>query len=206
MSLRPRCGTRASLGGLILAALLLLTPAASAQTTPEHVVSSLANATMDAIADAGATESDAIGTVADLVKAAFDLPTLAQFTLGEYWQDISTGQRAAFQDAFGRHIAVTTIRRFRDFERAPLQHLGSRSVGDTDTLLGTQATRRDGSTARLVWRLRPADDGWRVVDIVLDGVSLSLTSRDEFTAFLRRHDGEVAALTDALASGGLAGG
>lgn len=174
--------------------------------TPEQVVSGLANATMDAIADAGTAESDAIGTVTDLVQEAFDLPTLARFTLDDYWQDTPPGQRSAFQDALGRHIAVTTIRRFQAFERAPLQLLGSRSVGDTDTLLGTQATRRDGSTARLVWRLRPADGGWRVVDIVLDGVSLSLTSRDEFTAFLRRHDGAVAALIDALASGGLAGG
>ena len=211
VSLRPRLSVWGVTGSLALAALLVLGPAVSAQTAPDQtegpdqVVSRLADATMDALSNPEAAENTAVDDVAELVEDAFALGTLARFTLGDYWQRATEDQRSAFAVALGRHIAGTTIRRFRDFEPVPLQVLGSRPVGDADVLLGTQATRRDGSTSRLLWRLRPADEGWHIVDIVLDGVSLSVTSRDEFTAFLGRHDGHVPALTEALSSGGLGG-
>ena len=207
VSLRPRHMIWRMLGGMVLAVLLPVAQAGAppAQEPPDQVVVQLADATMAAIVDAGSVETAAVDDVAELVRGAFALPTLARFTLGDYWQGTTESEQSAYEDAFGRHIAATTIRRFRDFQQDPLQVLGSRPVGDTDTLLGTLATRRDGTTSRLLWRLRPTDSGWRIVDIVLDGVSLGVTSRDEFAAFLGRHDGEVTALIEALSSGGLGG-
>ena len=47
---------------------------------------------------------------------------------------------------------------------------------------------------RLDWRLTATESGWRVLDIVVEGVSLLVTFRNEFAAVIERHGGQVEGL------------
>ena len=46
----------------------------------------------------------------------------------------------------------------------------------------------------LDWRLKRRDGGWRVVDILVEGVSLTLAQRAEFTSVIRRGGGRISGL------------
>ena len=45
---------------------------------------------------------------------------------------------------------------------------------------------------RLDWRLTAIDDGWRVLDVMVEGVSLLLTYRNEFATVIERSGGRLA--------------
>ena len=51
---------------------------------------------------------------------------------------------------------------------------------------------------RLDWRLTATESGWRVLDIVVEGVSLLVTFRNEFAAVIERSGGRLAGLLDEL--------
>jgi phospholipid transport system substrate-binding protein len=54
------------------------------------------------------------------------------------------------------------------------------------------------SPVRLDWRLARSGDGWRVLDVMVEGVSLLLTYRNEFAAVIEKGGGHVSALLGEL--------
>jgi phospholipid transport system substrate-binding protein len=51
-----------------------------------------------------------------------------------------------------------------------------------------------GPVIKVDWRLRRHAEGWRVVDIMVEGVSLALAQRAEFAAVIRGSGGRVSGL------------
>ena len=52
---------------------------------------------------------------------------------------------------------------------------------------------------RVDWRVRQeTDQSWRVVDVVIEGVSMSITQRSEFASVIESKGGTVKALIDTL--------
>ena len=53
---------------------------------------------------------------------------------------------------------------------------------------------KNGIIIKLEWRLRRWAEGWRVVDIMVEGVSMALAQRSEFATVIRGTGGKVAGL------------
>ena len=55
----------------------------------------------------------------------------------------------------------------------------------------------DGPT-KVVFQVRRSNDDYKILDVKIQGVSMIVTQRDEFTGFIRNNGGKVAALIEAL--------
>ena len=93
----------------------------------------------------------------------------------------------------------------------PLDCTANPQIGFTTAtfscLVGTSTTcsrvrailaRQGGPPLRIDWKVRRNGDGWRIADIVVEGVSMALTYRQEYTAFIQKHDGKLQALIDTM--------
>jgi phospholipid transport system substrate-binding protein len=58
--------------------------------------------------------------------------------------------------------------------------------------------RERGEPVRIDWRVRRRDDGYRIVDIVAEGISIAVTLRSEYTSVLKQNGGDVGALVRQL--------
>ena len=61
-------------------------------------------------------------------------------------------------------------------------------------VVGSRVVRSRGAPVAVHWRLRHGKAGWRIIDVVVEGVSLALAQRAEFTSIVRNNGGRVAAL------------
>jgi len=57
-----------------------------------------------------------------------------------------------------------------------------------------------GEPAKVVWRVREKNGEYKVVDIIIENVSLAITARNEYTAFIKNNPGGVDALIANLKS------
>ncbi len=73
--------------------------------------------------------------------------------------------------------------------------VASKRVGESDFLVQTSIAR-DGDTANAVWRVRAQGGEYRIIDVLIDGISLTLTQRSEFASVIGREgfDGMLAVL------------
>ena len=70
--------------------------------------------------------------------------------------------------------------------------------GDNGAMVFTDIGQPGEEPARVQWRVRKAGSNIKIVDVIVEGVSLLVTQRSEFASVLQRNGGKVADLTQLL--------
>ena len=122
-----------------------------------------------------------------LIRRGFDLDLTSQLVLGKYWNRASQAHRQAFKELFAQYLLHSYARHLKTYRVDTLEIISSNPVGNRDYLVETQVeiAREDGS-AHPVWRLRRRDGDFKIIDVHVDGISLTLTERNQFGSVIRR--------------------
>lgn len=124
----------------------------------------------------------------------FDVAAIGRFALGRYWRQLNSEQQHQYMVLFEDMIVKTYANRLGNYKKVDLTVTMVREAGSfiEVTTLIVQPTSTE--PARVDWRLAPYQNSFRVVDVVVEGVSLSVTQRSEFSAVLDRAGGQLDAL------------
>ena len=130
----------------------------------------------------------------------FDMPRIARFVLGRYWNVADEQQRQNFQKLFEDYIVKAYGERFSQYSGEQVKITGSRPESDTVVLVSSQVLRTNGAApSKVDWRVRKdSSGGFKIVDIDVEGVSMLLTQREEFSSVIQRNGGDVAGLNKTL--------
>jgi phospholipid transport system substrate-binding protein len=133
-----------------------------------------------------------------LFTEAFDVPTIGRFALGVPWRQASESDRAEYLKAFEDFIVASYATRFADYGGEKIVTTGSRRGDDSEVFVQSQFMRTQGAPVRVTWRLRPVGDSWRIIDVIIEDVSMAITQRDDFSATVQRNGGRLQPLIEAL--------
>ena len=133
-----------------------------------------------------------------LFTETFDVTTIGRFALGTPWRTASESDRADYLKAFEDFIVATYATRFADYGGENIRTLGSRKGDDNEVFVSSEFVRAQGAPVRVAWRLRPTGDSWRIIDVIIEDVSMAITQRDDFSATIQRNGGKLSALIEAL--------
>ena len=133
-----------------------------------------------------------------LLRTGFHLEAIGRFVLGRYWRRASEAERAEFAQLFEDYIVATYARQLSAYSGEQLVVDGSRPKGKTGAIVLSRIVRPQGEPFQVEWRLHHGDEGWRIIDIVVEGVSMAVSQRSEFSSVIASHGGAVAGLLDVL--------
>jgi phospholipid transport system substrate-binding protein len=133
-----------------------------------------------------------------MLTEAFDVPAIARFVLGRYWRIASDGEKAEYLKLFEDFIVQTYVQRFNDFAGAQLRVLQTRNGQDGEVVSTLDAALPGKPPARFDVRMRREATGFKIVDVVVEGISMSITQRDDFAAVIQRNGGKVEGLLASL--------
>ena len=57
---------------------------------------------------------------------------------------------------------------------------------------------QDKQPVEVIWRLRPSKESYKIVDIIVEDVSMASTYRNDYRSFLQQNGNSVAKLTEEL--------
>ncbi len=145
------------------------------------------------------TDDERTSRFRQILTETFDLPTIARFTLGRYWRIASKRQRGEYVQLFEEFIVQAYSHRFKDLSGRTFTVNQSRELNARDQLVLSEIEVEKGKPPiRVNWRVRLRDSAYRVIDVMVEGVSMSVTQRDEFAAVIRQNGGKVEGLLAAL--------
>lgn len=178
----------------------LLAPPASAADGPRDFI-----ATVEARLRAARALPDAPGQQAAcraLLTEAFDAEALARAAAGALWDRLDDARRAAMVAATGRRLGRECPGLLARPDAAAPEVLRERPAADGLRIV-TRLARADGSSMLLAWAIVPGGPmGWRMSDLVADGIGTAATLRSEFEALLAVRDGDAGAAIADLGAGG----
>ena len=134
----------------------------------------------------------------DLLRANFDTASVARFVLGRYWQDANEQERREFLNLFENYVSVVFAIRLSHFGGDAVKMRGSR-VDASGIVVSADVLSADSAPPLKVdLRLAPNSGTYKITDIIVEGVSLMVTERAEFTSFIDRNGGRLGGVLAAM--------
>ena len=162
-------------------------------------INSLANDAIQLMARKDLPGPERTQKVRELFKRGFDVTAIGRFVLGRYWRDATEAERAEYLKLFEDLIVATYAGRFSDYSGETLTVLEGRPEEDRFLLVMSQINRSGGNPPiRIDWRIADSQGNPKIVDVVVEGVSMSITQRSEFASVIQRGGGKVQGLIVAL--------
>ncbi|NQV54656.1 MAG: ABC transporter substrate-binding protein [Rhodospirillales bacterium] len=133
-----------------------------------------------------------------LITTNFDIDYISRVVLARHWRKASAAERTEFSELFKNYIVIAYARRFIRYSGERLDVGKVFTKGTTQAHVDSLIVRPAGRPLKVAWRLRNRGGQWRITDIVVEGVSMALTQRSEFGAFIRQEGGNVSGLNAKL--------
>ncbi len=181
---------------------LFALPAGTARAVDEpgaqNFIRDLGDRAISLLEESTAGTADRATGVRDILRTSFDMPTIGRFTLGRHWRSATPGQQEEFLSLFEEMVVETYSRRFTEYNNETFVVDGSRPEGERDVMVRSRIVRNDGPAVEVVWRVRDRDDSFQIIDVMVEGVSMAVTQRNEFSSIVQRNGGNIDALLDAI--------
>ena len=184
---------------------------------PDQLVQKITDDVLAAIKSdkqlAAGDRQKALKLAEEKVLAYIDFEQATRLAVGRAWREATPEQRKRLVTEFRNMLVRTYSNAIEGYQGQTLKVLPSRGKQDPEeTVVRTQFVRAGGQPLPIDFSMRKTDQGWKVFDITVEGVSLVLTYRSEFDAVVKQEgiDGLIKRLASknipAAGVGGTAGG
>jgi phospholipid transport system substrate-binding protein len=178
----------------VLVTLSLSPTAAHAQPEEDakKFIEALAQRAINTVADRQLPQVERDERFRKLFISSFDIPEIGRFVLSRYWRVATPDQQQEFLSLFEDITVLTWAKRFQDYNGESLETLSARKDGERSWVVDSHILRNQGPQIPVQWRLRESDDGtFRVIDIIVEGVSMAITHRSDYAAAMQANGGRV---------------
>jgi len=124
--------------------------------------------------------------VRNLLAENFDLKLIGRYVVGQSWRTMSEKQRDAYLAVFQEYVLRTYSKRLGGYSGQQFQISGVKSVGTDEHIVSTTITRPDAPPIEAAWRVQTKTPQYKIVDVIVAGVSMVVTQRSEFTSVIQR--------------------
>ena len=132
-----------------------------------------------------------------LIEQAVDVDTIAQFCLGLYWRRANPQQQQEFVHLFHAVLMNNIGGKLGQFQGVTFRPTTT-TQRDGDSVVGTVIQRPNQQPNNVQWVVSTASGRPKIIDVQAEGVSLRLTQRNDYSAYISGHGGSVDALLAAM--------
>lgn len=192
---------RSLISALLAAAFLTFGMGNSRADTKQEArifIEKLADTAMNAVAVKDIDDAERNRRFRNLFVNTFDLPEIGKLVLGRYWRVATPAQQQDFLKLFEEIQVQTWSKRFKDYSGETLDIIAINPDGEVGLIVDSLIRRSRLDPIAVSWVLRKGDSDFKVLDIKVEGASMALTHRSEYTSVIQASGGQVEGLLAAM--------
>ncbi len=165
----------------------------------KRFIVSLAIEALESLAEHKRPRSERVIKFRKLLHEYFAHRTIAAWVLGRYWRKASKKQKKDYFELFEELLIETYVDRFARYPGSSLDVSNALSSGGRDVIVSSLLTRNDSQPpVKVEWRLRAREGKFKIIDLIVEGLSMGQTQRSEFASVIRQNGGTVEGLLSEL--------
>ena len=167
----------------IVACLLLfavLTAVAAESSAPRELVRGITDAVIKVLREKGMSADDKRKRIEDIVFDYVDFETTSRLVLAKHWRNLNEDQKTQFIQEFRRHLSVTYGKNVESYQDETVTITGDRKEARGDSTVKTRIVRNGPNDILVDYRLRRKGNGWKIIDLIIERVSLVSNFRSQF--------------------------
>ena len=189
-------GARRALVGLLASGLFFgslldvsMSPARAADdpaitAEPRQLIDETAGQIVGILAMKDETPETRIRQIEEIAYEIFDFTTMSKLVLARNWRKLDKEKRAEFVREFKRHLSRTYGTRLDRYEQEKVDVYAAQVEVRDDVSVKTRIIGGQFDGAEISYRLRNRKEKWRIIDVVIEGVSLVSNYRSQFAEVL----------------------
>jgi phospholipid transport system substrate-binding protein len=183
--------------GLLTALAAAAAPARADDGTA--LINSMADTVISALRNRGLDQATREARLRAIYRQNFDTQTITAWVLGRAWQAATPAQREQLSQLYEVYVVRVYASQLYTYSGEQLRILGSQpDVGGGLVVTSLIVDPRTNRTADIKWRLRGSAGAYKVRDVLIENVSMSVTHRREFETVFQQRGNSVDALIHAL--------
>lgn len=166
----------------------------------EAFVKSMADQAIQSLTDTTKPREDRVKAFRTLFEEKFAVDSIGRWTLGRNWRQASADEQKDFLGLFEELMIATYVDRFQDYSGEELKVIKTVPVDQNYANVQTEITRpgaTDTKPISVVWRVGRQGSSYKVLDVAVEGVSMSVTLQREFASIIK-NTGSVGGLIEEL--------
>lgn len=191
---------RLAAGLLLLAGLALGNATAGRAAEADGFIRKVGAETLEAL-DRSLAADRREDLVRELLEKHLDLAAVSRFCLGRYSRQLTEAQAKEYDPLFVEYLVKVYAGLLAQYDGQTMSvHDGtSRESEPSGTqIVLSQINRKAGPPIRVEWKVADKGGQPKVTDVIIEGVSMAFTQRQQFESVIQNNGGKVEALFPAL--------
>ena len=165
-------------------------PATATSTSPEEAekfIQELGDEAVKILSDKSIPLTDREANIRELLRRNFDLETIGRFVLSRYWRTATADQKSDYMSLFSEYVLKTYARRLGAYGNETFKITSSKPLGSRDAIVLTEITQQAGGQPITAgWRVRDTNKIYKIIDVMVEGVSMAAAQRSEFDSIIQK--------------------
>jgi phospholipid transport system substrate-binding protein len=165
--------------------LLISSNSNSAESNAEAFVLKLTDEAKIIFNDKSLNKDSRIKKLNDLSSKYLDLEALAGYTLGDYREKATNSERENFNRLFREYFIKNMSSKLNDFADQDIKIVDSKKINENNIIVSTKIfSKKDAQEIAVEWRIFTKDSKLLARDLVVEGLSLARTQKEEFASII----------------------
>jgi phospholipid transport system substrate-binding protein len=176
----------------VLACMTVSLPAAAADNgkASADFIRSLAEKAIQSLTDPTTDRVIRIERFRKMFNDNFAVRSIGKRALGRYWRQASEAEQTRYQALFEDLMVVTYVDRFANYAGEALEILKHRAEDQAIATVFTEIKRKGGAKPiRVDWTVGTNGTIYKIVDVKVEGVSMTQTLSADFASIIRQGGG-----------------
>ncbi len=153
---------------------------------PRKVVGETIGKVLEILKQQEISSGDRRKQIEGLAFEVFDFTTMSKLVLARNWKKFDKAQRQEFVDEFKSHLARNYGSRLDRYQQTDVAIVGTRIEPRNDVTVRSKVVGGQFDGIEMNYRMREKKGVWRVIDVVIEGVSLVANFRSQFVSIVSR--------------------
>ena len=136
----------------------------------------------------------------EIALATVDINGVGFYTLGSYRKDLTEEQKKEYTILFKKYFIKTFVSRLTDYSEPKIDVVSAEKKNEKYTIVSSilLATEKRAEV-KIDWRVYTKDPNKPLIrDLIIEGLSLARTQKEEFSSIIESNDGDINALFSKL--------
>ena len=162
---------------------------------PDVFVQSTVNRASQILGD-NLTVDQKIEKLKTIAQETVDIDGIGMYTLGAYRKTLNEDQKKQYKKLFKEYFLKTFSSRLAEYSNPEIQVNSKKKINENYTMVSSILVATDTRPEiNINWRIYTKNtDSPKIRDLVIEGLSLARTQKEEFSSVLNTNDGDINAL------------
>ena len=162
---------------------------------PDIFVQSTVNRASEALNNKFSKE-EKITKLKAIAKETVDITGIGFYTLGSYRKNITDDQKKEYVNLFDQYFLKTFSSRLAEYSNPEIEVEAKKKLNENYTMVSSiLISTEQRPEVKIDWRIYTKDpENPKIRDLIIEGLSLVRTQREEFSSIIQGNDGDINAL------------